>query len=94
MKRGIFHGGNVFNCVLCSSVEETSLHLFMHCIFVVNVWKGVERWLSIEIILNSNCLDSYIFFGRSMRKEIGKKLGSIFWTTIVWFIWIGRNISF
>lgn len=37
----------------------------------------------IEIILNSNCLDYFICFGRSSRKDIGKKLGNIFWASTV-----------
>lgn len=59
----------------------------------MKVWKGIERWLGIEIILNTNCLDSFNSFGRSTRKEFGKKMRSIFWVTTLWFIWIDRNNS-
>lgn len=91
LKRGIIHGGNILNCVLRSSFEETSLYLFLFYVFAMNVWKGVKRWLDMEMVITSNCILSYISFGRWMRKEIENALGNIIWGTTMWFFWIGRN---
>lgn len=90
-KRGISFGGNDHLCVLCRSFEESSFHLFLSCVFAGNVGKGIERWLGIELVLDSNSIDSYVDFGRSLRKEVDNKLGNVIWAASVWQIWVSRN---
>lgn len=91
LKRGITHGGNILICVLRSRFEEISLYLFLFCVFAMNVWKGVKRWLGMEMVIISNRILSYISFGRWMRKEKENAFGNIIWATTMWFLWIGRN---
>jgi hypothetical protein len=39
------------SCALCEGNPETSNHLFIHCVFARDVWRGVCRWL--EVVLDS-----------------------------------------
>ncbi|KAI5430482.1 hypothetical protein KIW84_034894 [Lathyrus oleraceus] len=61
------------------------------CVFAGNVCKGIERWLGIELVLDSNSIDSYVDFGRSLRKEVDNKLGNVIWAASIWQIWASRN---
>lgn len=77
LKRGIIFGGNVPFCILCNGSKESSHHLFLMCVHMVNVWKGVERWLCMKLVCDSSWTTSFLSFARSMRKEVGNTLENI-----------------
>lgn len=35
------------SCVLCEGNAESVNHLFIHCKFAMEVWKGVWRWFDV-----------------------------------------------
>lgn len=41
-------------CVLCNNLEETSLHLFLHCEVASLVWINLMRWLDNFFIIPAN----------------------------------------
>lgn len=65
----------------CFSEDETLLHLFLNCTIKVKVWRGIERWLGIEVDLNINCIAFFLRFCSLIRKEIDNYMGSMVWTT-------------
>ncbi|KAI5444268.1 hypothetical protein KIW84_012770 [Lathyrus oleraceus] len=66
-----------------SGIEESLLNLFHNCVFVVNVWRGVERWVGFELLLDVDCIDSFLNFDISFKMEVGDNVDLAMWTTNV-----------
>lgn len=77
-RRGINFGGNILFYILCTCSIESSLHLFLECVFTVNVWKGVDGWLGMKLLRTSICIASFMSFLRQLRKGVGNASGNTF----------------
>jgi hypothetical protein len=51
LKRNI-HGP--FRCEMCRNVQETSQHIFLHCPYVISVWKASLQSLHNKIRWSSH----------------------------------------
>jgi hypothetical protein len=49
--RGVLNVEESRNCVLCRRVEETALHLFLHCEVVLKVWQWVMSGLHFHFVI-------------------------------------------
>jgi len=53
-------------CIFCSNCEETSVHLFLHCHVISQVWWEVMNWLQVNfitppnLIIHFNCWSSIV----------------------------------
>lgn len=45
MFRGIIPTDTNFNCVFCSSVEESMVHSFLACRVVRLIWREIREWI-------------------------------------------------
>ncbi|CAJ2675195.1 unnamed protein product [Trifolium pratense] len=89
--RGVLQQMDSKLCAICVGVDESSVHLFLHCDFASCIWYEIFRWLGLVIVLPANlfqCFDSFI--GAAVGKKC-RKMFRMIWHTIVWLIWKNRN---
>jgi hypothetical protein len=79
------------NCVLCGLVEESALHLFLHCEKTAVVWYAIMKWLGLVIIVPHNLTSSFAILGEYGKGKRGKVCLSLIWNSYVWSIWKFRN---
>jgi hypothetical protein len=73
-----------YSCVLCtSSVEESLLHLFLHCPFAVDCWG----WLNVQVDTN---LDPFQVL-QSFRNQLSVPFFMEIIILMCWVIWKSRN---
>lgn len=77
-------------CPLCSSHEETVMHLLFFCQHAWLVWSHVFKWLGINFVQPSSCKEHFVQFGGLL---VGiKKVGFMsIWVSVIWHIWQSRN---
>jgi hypothetical protein len=93
LKRNI-HGP--FRCEMCRNAQETSQHIFLHCPYVISVWKASLqslhrkiRWSSQPKEMLSNWKSYYR--GSFKRKPLFRDLFKAFPKYICWKIWLSQN---
>jgi hypothetical protein len=89
-RRGIIHHQNI-NCVFCGAVEESTVHLFLHCEKSALVWYAIMKWLGFVIIIPPNLFSSFTILGEHGIGKRGKVCLSLIWNSYVWSIWNFRN---
>ncbi|MCH95961.1 hypothetical protein A2U01_0016944, partial [Trifolium medium] len=57
-RRGVVLADLNSGCVLCDAVEETSIHLFLHCSFTSKVWRGGCSLVAFSLFIVVACTDS------------------------------------
>jgi hypothetical protein len=78
-------------CVLCGRVEETTLHLFLHCEVMLKVWKRVMCWLNFHFAIPQNLFshfECWYYEATSLKIRWGFCL---IWLATIWVIWKRRN---
>jgi hypothetical protein len=70
-RRRIIQHQNI-NCVLCGLVEESALHLFLHCEKTALVWYAIMKWLGLVIIVPHNLISSFAILGEHGKGKRGK----------------------
>jgi hypothetical protein len=78
-RRGITHHGDAI-CVGCNRLEESAIHLFLHCDLAATVWYTVCRWLDVVIVLPPDIMMSYGLMVGSGRNKRVRKGFSIVWS--------------
>jgi len=77
-------------CCLCKNEEETTIHLFMHCRFMADVWKECSNLLGIQFRWDGTTLEeawkTWISFP-AYQESISLPL------LVIWGIWLARNSS-
>jgi len=74
--RGILGFESSRSCVLCGVMDETEVHLFLHCEEVQRIWKKLMCWLHCYFIVPNNLLVHLECWSKEVSS---KKLRQGFW---------------
>lgn len=89
--RNILDPGEPLTCVLCNRIDESALHLLLHCEVASVVWLRLMRWLDRFFILPPNLFIHWeCWNGGESNKNVRKGLGLI-WLATIWTLWKTRN---
>jgi len=78
-------------CDLCGRVEESPIHLFLHCDVASSVWLNLMRWLDHVFLTPPNLFVHFeSWSGWTSKKNVKKGLGLI-WHSTIWVLWKVRN---
>jgi len=77
-------------CVLCNRMEESVLHLFLHC-EVGAIWLKIMWWLGRFFPLPHNLFVHWECWSEGERNKNVKKGMGIIWLATIWVIWKARN---
>jgi hypothetical protein len=78
-------------CVLCGLMEESTVHLFLHCEYSSKVWYKIMNWLCLVIIVPPNLCSSFGSLLSSGRDKKEKICLATIWNSFLWSIWKFRN---
>jgi len=80
------------HCVFCNMVEESTNHLFLHCLETWKIWLQIQKWLEVCLITPSNLFSHWECWNGlvSYHKEHQRGMRLI-WLSTVWAIWKARN---
>jgi hypothetical protein len=78
-------------CVLCGSVPETAIHLFLHCNFAAAVWYGIMCWLGFIIVLPNTIVSSLAVLLNCAKSKNQKRGLCFIWNVYMWTMWRVRN---
>jgi len=73
-------------CLFCSSDEESSLHIFVQCVFARNIWIHVCTVFGLTGLAFCDSLEG--FFGHWFKHMIYHRPLFLF---VIWHIWLCRN---
>jgi len=73
-------------CVLCSSDEESPIHIFVQCVFARSIWIHVCTVFGLTGLDFCNSLEG--FFGHWFQRMINHRPLFLF---VIWHIWLCRN---
>lgn len=78
-------------CTFCDRVDESSIHLFLHCDVAGRVWQGIMGWWErVELISPNFFLLWEVWSGGERNKRIRNGLRLI-WHATIWVMWKARN---
>jgi len=78
-------------CVMCSGIEESTLHLFLHCEVASLVWLKLMLWIDCFFLIPHNLFVHWECWSQGgSNKKVRKGLGLICLTT-VWVLWKAKN---
>jgi hypothetical protein len=89
--RGVLNGEESKNCVLCGRVEETVLHLFLHCEVVTEVWRRVMSWLQFNFLIPHNLFAHFECWYHEVKSRKVRRGFCLIWLAFIWVIWKRRN---
>lgn len=78
-------------CAFCNRMEESALHLFLHCKVAYAVWLKLMRWLNQFFISPPNLFIHWkCWHGQERDKKVINGKG-IIWLATIWVLWKTRN---
>ncbi|XP_050212856.1 uncharacterized protein LOC126664492 [Mercurialis annua] len=86
--RGILHTENI-NCSYCS-LDETSLHIVMHCRYAWLTWNKLLHMCDVHTALPFNLLEFFSFW-TSLSVKRYRVLWQTIWFFCIWELWKARN---
>lgn len=81
--------------ILCKQEPESNFHLFFKCSYSNSIWESYnyKTKLKLPISINGDTDEVLnVVFNRSKNKKFCNKLIDIVITTIIWHIWVERNM--
>lgn len=79
------------SCILCEGMDESVNHLFIHCAFASEVWKGLLSLLDFNFVPPPNLFVHWeCWIGAENNKKVRQGYRLI-WHAAVWSIWRMRN---
>jgi hypothetical protein len=78
-------------CVLCNRLEESTLHLFIHCDMSSKVWLMLMRWLDRFFISPPNLFVHWACWRTGERNNNVLKGLEVIWLATIWTLWKTRN---
>jgi len=79
------------SCVLCEGNVELVNHLFIHCEFAMEVWKGVWRWFEVSLELPPNLFLLWEGWNELAGNNRIRKGFCLIWHAVVWSVCKARN---
>jgi hypothetical protein len=90
-KRRLLSSQDSKRCVFCGLVDETSVHLFLHCNVISQVWRGVMNWMQINFITPPNLLTHFLGWSSALYPKKSRKGLLVIWNAVIWIVWKMRN---
>ncbi|KAF5194128.1 hypothetical protein FRX31_016282 [Thalictrum thalictroides] len=95
-KDHLIHRGTTISpvCSLCSMMNETISHLFLHCLLALEVWftiTGPRRRVFTHILCSDSVEELLIAWPASLGTEIGRRSWSALPYAVIWVLWKIRN---
>jgi hypothetical protein len=81
-------------CVVCSRNSETSVHLFLHCNGAARIWKEVNIWLGLCLIIPPDMATAFAMWVFCSNSKKVKKGICLIWYAYVWVLWKARNVFY
>lgn len=88
LRRVLSGEGEACRCVLCGRMDESAIHLFLHCEVAASLWTMVMNWVNLNFI-SPPFLSTHLDCWFSVKKE--KKGLLLIWHATIWSIWLERN---
>jgi hypothetical protein len=88
---GVIGDDNLTACVFCSEVNESAIHLFLHCSFASRIWVEICRWLGVTLVMPATLHCFFEYFLSFARSKKGRKGFGLVWHSTIWLIWKYRN---
>jgi len=82
------------DCLWCEVVEETSIHLFIHCRMACSVWTKILGWCGINFITPHNLFSHLQCCFAELRGKIFRKGFWLIWHATIWVLCRVRNDKF
>jgi hypothetical protein len=79
-------------CVFCSIEVEDTMHVFLNCHMISQVWDCIFNWMGVQVISSPSVTDHFLSFGGIFSGKKTKKFRYIIWMATTWCIWRTRNI--
>lgn len=80
-------------CVFCGLFDETSIHLFLHCNVISQVWREVMNWMELNFITPPILSINFICWSSAMRSKKSRKGVMVIWHAVIWIIWNPECLS-
>jgi hypothetical protein len=90
-KRRLLGTNDSKRCAFCNSVDESSVHLFLHCVVILKVWRAVMCWLNFNFIIPPNLSIHALCWIREVRSKLLRKGVWLIWHAVIWVVWKSRN---
>jgi hypothetical protein len=78
-------------CVFCSIDVEDTLHVFLNCHMISQVWDCIFKWMGVHVFSSPSVTEHFIAFGGLLSGKKAKKFRYIIWMATTWCIWRTRN---
>jgi hypothetical protein len=90
-RRQIVLGEGNYCCPFCGEDEETTVHLFVYCKCVVQVWRQIFDWLTLVFMLPHSIMSLLslpiaVVSLKSLRQGL-----VLIWNAVFWCVWRLRN---
>jgi hypothetical protein len=89
-RRQVVLGEGNYCCPLCGEDEETTVHLFVYCKCVVQVWRQIFDWLALVFMLPHSIMSILSLPIAAGFKSLRQGLVLI-WNAVFWCVWRLRN---
>jgi hypothetical protein len=89
--KGIITNSLERGCVLCSNMEESVAHVFLHCHVTVAIWQHILGWMDTGFFMTGNVQDHFIQFGDIIKVKANKRFRHVFWLATTWSLWRACN---
>jgi len=80
-------------CVGCGRVDETSVHLLLHCDLAIEVWGRVMRWWNFSMVTPPNLFVHWACWNAMESRKKLKKVLRLVWHAAIWVLWKAQNNS-
>lgn len=81
--QGVLNADASKSCVFCGRMEETILHLFLHCEVVAKVWQKIMRWLQLKVTTPHNLLVPFLCWTNEARNKKTKNGFRLIWNASI-----------
>ncbi|XP_028059454.1 uncharacterized protein LOC114263152 [Camellia sinensis] len=88
---GMLNGNVDVCCIFCKEMEETSIHVLLHCPFVWWIWSYFVNWWGLQWVLPGSVQDLLDWWAGCRHTKMVKKIWSVVPLAILWSIWKQRN---
>lgn len=90
-RKNMIQEGQLPLCPLCSLVEETSEHLFLHCLSSWHIWSIIMQWWQLVWVCPPSLADlASWWFGNSFR-NLERYIWEVTFFATLWSMWLARN---
>ncbi|CAL5388149.1 unnamed protein product [Camellia sinensis] len=79
------------HCAFCGNVEESTVHLLVHCYYSWRIWSVIVNWWGILWVSPGSIQELLVWWFGQKRQHLGRVIWEALPLAILWTIWIARN---